>query len=315
MDEAGIEAKGTAPLKPGLEKIAAITDHTALSTYLGQQLRADVDVMNNTNLSTDNLFGLWVAADFDQPTKYSPFILQGGLSLPNREYYLSDTPRMVAIRDAFKAHIAKVLTLAGDARRRGQGRSASSTSKTRSPTSTPRSQTPRTRKRATTTGAAPSSTPRPRGSTGRTSSKASGLSGQKTFVVWQPAAFTGEAAIVAASVPLETWKEYLAFHYIDRNSGVLPKAFVDERFAFYGKTLSGTPALQVRWKRGVAATNAGLGEAVGKLYAAKYFPPASKAAVQKIVASLARRLRQADRRARLDEPRPPRSPPTPSCTR
>ena len=93
MDEAGIEAKGAQPLKPTLTKIAAIKDRKALASYLGSTLRADVDVMNNTSLRTDNLFGLWVAADMDHPTVYVPFLLQGGLSLPNREYYAIDRNR------------------------------------------------------------------------------------------------------------------------------------------------------------------------------------------------------------------------------
>ena len=284
MDEAGIEAKGTTPLKPGLDKIAAITDHKTLSTYLGGQMRADVDVMNSTQLRTDNLFGLWVAADFDHPTTYSPFILQGGLSLPNREYYLSDAPRMEAIRTAFKAHIVKVLTLAGmpDADAKAarifdlENKIAhvhASVTDTEDPA------------KGNNHWSRADVDAKAKGIDWSAFLKASGLAGQKTFVVWQPAAFTGEAAIVAAT-PIDTWKDYLAFHYIDRNSGVLTKAFVDERFAFYGKTLSGTPALQVRWKRGVASTNTALGEAVGKLYAAKYFPPSSKAEVQKIVATL-----------------------------
>ena len=114
---------------------------------------------------------------------------------------------------------------------------------------------------------------------------AAGLSKQKAFVVWQPNAFAGEAALVKAT-PIETWKEYLTFHYIDRNSGVLPKAFVEERFNFYGKTLSGTPAMQDRWKRAIAAVNASLGEAVGKLYVEKYFTPATKAAADQLVKNL-----------------------------
>ncbi len=114
---------------------------------------------------------------------------------------------------------------------------------------------------------------------------AAGLGAQQRFVAWQPSAITGEAALIG-SEPLETWKDLLAFHLIDRNSGLLPKAFVDERFAFYGKTLSGTPALAPRWKRAVGATNGALGEAVGRLYAAKYFPPADKAAVQAMVANI-----------------------------
>ncbi len=284
MDEAGIEAKGTAPLKPGLEKIAAIKDHKDLSAYLGSTLRADVDVMNNTKIATDNLFGLWVAADFDRPTTYSPFLLQGGLSLPNREFYLQDTPRMAAIRDAFKAHIAKVLTLAGvsDADAKAARIFDLEMKIAHVHASLTDSEDPAKGNNHWTRADLDT---RAKGIDWSAFLGMAGLSAQKGFVIWQPTAFTGEAAL-AGSVPLDTWKDYLAFHYIDRNAGVLPKAFVDERFAFYGKTLSGTPQLTARWKRGVGAVNGALGEAVGKLYAAKYFPASSKAAVSAMVKNL-----------------------------
>ena len=286
MDEARIEALGTAPLKPGLTRIAAIDDRHALSAYLGAQLRADVDVMNATELRTDNLFGLWVAADFDRPTTYSPFILQGGLSLPDRDYYLSDAPKMAALREALKVHIAKVLMLAGAPEAEAEAKAGAifdlesriahvhaSITDTEDPGKGNNHWT-----RADLDSRAP-------GVDWAAFLEPAGLSAQATFVIWQPAALIGEAALVG-SVPLATWRDYLAFHYIDRNSRELPKAFADERFAFYGKTLSGTPALAERWKRGVAATNGALGEAVGKLYVAQYFPPASKAAVEDMVRNL-----------------------------
>ncbi len=113
MDEAGIEAKGLAPLKPYLAQVDAIRSRQDLARYIGSTLRVDMDVLNATALHTDNLFGVWIAADLNAPTRYAPFLLQGGLSLPNREFYIQDNPRMAAIRDAFRAHVAKVLTLAG----------------------------------------------------------------------------------------------------------------------------------------------------------------------------------------------------------
>ena len=94
MDEAAIEAKGLAPLRPALDRIDAIEDRPALARVLGSSLRADVDALNNTNLYTDNLFGLWIAQDLDEPTRYVPFLLQGGLDLPDRAYYLDPSPRM-----------------------------------------------------------------------------------------------------------------------------------------------------------------------------------------------------------------------------
>ena len=286
MDEAGIEAKGLAPLKPTLARIAAIDDRKALSAYLGSTLRADVDVLNATALRTDNLFGLWVAADLKTPTRYSPYLLQGGLSLPNREYYLATTPRMQAIRDGFKAHVAKVFELAGSAQAEAQAKAervfALEDKIAHTHGSLTDAEDP---EKGYNPWSRADFDAKAKGIDWGAYFGAAGLEPQKRFVVWQPQALTGEAAL-AGSEPMEAWKDYLAFHLIDRNAGVLPKAFVDERFAFYGKTLSGTPQLTARWKRAVAAVNGALGEAVGKLYVARYFPPADKAAVQLMVKNL-----------------------------
>ena len=94
MDEAGIEAKGLTPLKPHLDAIAAIKDKHELAHALGETLRADVDALNNTNFHTPNLFGLWVAPGFNDSEHYAAYLLQGGLELPDREYYLSDAASM-----------------------------------------------------------------------------------------------------------------------------------------------------------------------------------------------------------------------------
>ena len=284
MDEAGIEAKGIEPLKAELASIDGITDQKSLSAYLGSTLRAECDVMNATQLTTDSLFCLWVAADFDRPETYSPFLMQGGLSLPDRDYYLVDSPRMAGVRDAFKTHIETVLTLASvaDAKAKAQRifdleTKIAGVHASVDDTSDPAKGNNHWTRADLDTKA--------KGVDWTSFLSSAKLSGQQSFVIWQPAAFTGEAALVAAT-PVATWKEYLVFHYIDRNSDQLSKAFVDERFNFYGKTLSGTPQLQERWKRGVAATNAALGEAVGHLYADKYFPPSSKAAVQEMVTNI-----------------------------
>ncbi len=123
MDEARIEQQGLEPLEPELARIAAITDRGQLARALGATLRADVDVLNNTNLHTDNLFGLWVAQDLDDPSRYSPFLLQGGLGMPDRDYYLNPSARMAEIRDKYQAHIAALLELAQHAgRTRAAGR-------------------------------------------------------------------------------------------------------------------------------------------------------------------------------------------------
>src|SRR5206468_2368621 len=103
----------------------------------------------------------------------------------------------------------------------------------------------------------------------------SGMQARPEFYVWHPKATTGEAALVG-SEPLPVWKEYLAFHLVEHYSAYLPKAFDDERFAFYSGVLSGVPQQQARWKRAVDVASGEIGQGVGKLYVAKYFPPSSK---------------------------------------
>jgi putative endopeptidase len=283
MDEAAIEAKGITPLKPALDKVAAIGDRAALAKYLGAQLRADVDVMNATDLYTDNLFGLWVAASFDDPTIYVPFILQGGLGMPDRDYYLSNDAAMKKTRDAYTAHIAALLSLTGvaDPQAKAARVLALETKIAHAHAS-----------RVDTGDAAKGNNPWAKGDFAKKAPGmdwdayfgAAGLSTQNQFVVWQPSAVIGASKLVA-SESIDDWKTYLTFQTINHYASFLPKAFAEQRFAFYGKALSGTPKISDRWKRAVNSTNAVLGEAVGQLYVAKYFPPESKALLQTMVAN------------------------------
>src|SRR4029079_7338572 len=112
MDEAGIEAKGLAPIQPQLDAINGLADTAPLSRVLGEQLRADVDLLNATNTYTDRLFGLWVSQHLDDPSRNRAHLAQGGLGLPDRDFYLQGG-EMAKLRDQYKAHVAKVLTLAG----------------------------------------------------------------------------------------------------------------------------------------------------------------------------------------------------------
>ena len=290
MDDAAIEAKGLRPLEPALDRIAGIADKQALARAIGGTLRADVDVLNNTNFHTGNLFGLWVAQDLDEPAKYSPFLLQGGLGMPDREYYLDPSPRMAEIRSKYQAHIAAVLKLAhvADAEAKAARifdleHSIAGTHRGRAESEdVVRGNNHWTRQDFEKN--AP-------GLDWSAFFAEAGLGREPVFVVWQPSAVTGISALVAAQ-PLETWKDYLVFRAIERASAFLPKAFGDEAFAFYGQVLTGTPKQRDRWKRGVAATNAALGEAVGKLYVRRYFPAQEKARAQEMVRNLMEAFRQ-----------------------
>jgi predicted metalloendopeptidase len=296
MDEAAIEARGLAPVRPKLDAIAAIADARGLARVLGATLRADVDALNATNFYTDNLLGLWIAQDLDEPSRYVPFLLQGGLDMPERTYYVDPSPRMAEIRAKCQAHIAKILELAQVAEAQGKAarvfdleRRIAEVHASREDSSDVKKSDNHWSRKAFEISAP--------GLDWTEFFAAAGLGGQKEFVVWHPAAVTGISALVA-SRPLETWKEYLTFHALEHHTAVMPRRFGEESFAFHGTVLQGTPKRRERWKRAVDATGAALGEAVGEMYVRKYFPPADKARVeamvQNLIAAFGRRIDRLD---------------------
>ena len=285
MDEAAIESKGIAPLKPQLDAIAAIADRHALARALGGQLRADVDPLNDTNFETEHLFGVWVAQGLTDPSRNYPYLLQGGLGMPDRDYYLSTTPHMAALRRQYEAHIAAMFKLAGfdDPSVRAGRVFALETKMARAHATRVESEDVHgavSWARGELAAKAP-------GLDWPALLEAAGLEDAPVLIIWHPKAVPALSALAAAE-PLDAWKDWLAFHAIEHFAGVLPKAFVDERFSFYGKALSGTPELRPRWQRGMDSTSAALGEVVGKLYAQRYFPAATKAKVQAMVDDLVR---------------------------
>ncbi len=284
MDEAAIETLGLSPLKARLDRIAAVKDKTALATEFGRELRADVDALNSTNFYTDHLFGLWVEQDLNDTKRYAPYLLQGGLGMPDRDYYLSASPKMEVIRKTYRAHIVKVLTLAGHKDAEAEAGRIYDLEEKIAKVHAPRAESEDVAKANNPWAKADFAKKAP-GLDWDAYFAAAGLSARPQFIVWHPKATAGEAALVK-SEPLAVWKSYLTYLQINHYSNVLPKAFADERFAFYGTTLSGTPQQAVRWKRAVNNTNAALSDAVGKLYVAKYFPPESKAQVQAMVSDL-----------------------------
>ncbi len=284
LDEAKIESLGIKPLQPTLARIAAVKDKKQLAAEFGRELRADVDALNSTNFDTDHLFGLWVEQDLNDPKHYAPYLLQGGLGMPDRDFYVSTSPRMEKIRVAYKAHIAKLLSLAGVKDADARAQRIFDLELKIAQAHAPRADSEDVLK-ANNPWAAADFARRAPGLDWTAYFAAAGLSKRPQFIVWHPRATAGEAALVA-SQPLSVWKEYLAYHQINDYSNVLPRAFADERFAFYGTVLSGTPQQLARWKRAVNSTNGALGEAVGKLYVAKYFPADSKAKVQAMVTDL-----------------------------
>ncbi|WP_457096173.1 M13 family metallopeptidase [Lysobacter sp. P5_B9] len=284
MDEAGIEARGLEPLKPELAKIDAIASKTDLARVLGSGLRADVDPLNATNYHTENLFGLFVAQGLQDPEHNVATLMQGGLAMPDREYYLSNDKEMVATRQKYLEYVTALLKLAAveDADAKAKAVVALETRIAKAHASIVDTQDVHKANNPWEMSAFAKKAP---GLDWTAYFTAAGLSSQKTIVAWQPAAITHLSALVG-SEPLQAWKDYLTFHALNHSVGLLPKAYGDLGFGFYGTTLQGTPKQKERWKRALDSTNNALGDAVGKLYAEKYFPASSKAQVEGMVKNI-----------------------------
>jgi putative endopeptidase len=284
MDQAGIEQRALAPLQPELDKIAAIANGTDLARVLGESLRADVDPLNATNYSTQQLFGVFVAQGLQDPTHNMAYLLQGGLGMPNRDYYLSGDADMAAIRGKYKGYVAALLKQAGMADADAKAAAIYALEEKIAKAQASIIETEDVHKANNPWPVADFAKKAP-GLDWATYLQAAGLGDQQVIDAWQPGAIAKLSALTK-SESLQAWKDWLAFHAINRNTAVLPKAFDDLSFGFYGTTLNGTPKQRDRWKRALSAVNGALGDAVGKLYVEKYFPASSRAQVQQLVANL-----------------------------
>ena len=292
LDEAGIEQRGLEPLKPQLDAIDAIASRSDLSRVLGASVRSDTDPLNFTNFYTDNLFGVFVAQGLQDPERYVASLMQGGLGMPDREYYLSGDKEMVEARKAYEAYVAAMLERAGidDAEKKAKSILALETKIAKAHAPVVDSQDVHKANNPWEASAFAKKAP---GMDWTAFFAAAGLASQPTIVAWQPRAITGIAKLVG-SEPLPVWQDYLRFHAIDhgawnnatRSPGELPKAYTDLAFGFHGTTLSGTPKPRDRSKRALDATSIALGDAVGRLYAEKYFPASSKAMVEEMVRNI-----------------------------
>ncbi len=284
IDAKTIEIRGLSVLEPTLRRIAAISDRAALARYLGDTLRADVDVLNDTKFHTENLFGLWVAKDLDDPSRYSPFLLQGGLGMPDRDYYLNASAQMVETRANYRAHIAAILKLVGESQPTQKADRIFGLEFRIAQVHATRAQSEDIRRGDNHWSKDRLQREAP-GLDWDQYWQGAGLGQQNEFVVWQPDAVRGIAALVSDQ-PLPLWKDYLRYHAVNHLAPVLPKRFVQEDFAFYGKVLDGTPELRARWKRATDRTSNALGELVGKLYVQAYFSPDTKASIEDLAHNL-----------------------------
>jgi putative endopeptidase len=273
LDTETIEKRGLKPARRGLDAIQNLKTHAEVAGLIA-----------TPGMPVDGPISWGITLDEKNPDRYIVGVGQSGLSLPDREYYLKTGPKFVEIRTKFKAHVAKMLALAGH---KHAGREARDilTLETeiakRSWALYKRRDRDATYNLRTVT-ALGSEVPDYPWAAAFTASE---LSGIKEVAVAELSAIGPLAALFKAT-PVSTWRAYLTYQFLTGEASVLPKAFDQENFHFYGRVLNGQPEQRPRWKRAVQATNAALGEAIGQVYVAKYFPPEAKASAQTLVENL-----------------------------
>jgi predicted metalloendopeptidase len=291
-----IDRAGMAPAKADLDAIAAIADKRQLSAAIGGTLRADTDPLNATNYQTENLFGIFVTQGLATPGETLPYLMQGGIGLPEREYYLAGDAKMAGLRDQYRAYVATVMGAAGVADAAGAAARIMDLETRIARAHATREESEDFARGATVWSRADLEKNAPGIDWGALLGAAQLGSAQK-FQAYHAGAIPKLAALVG-SEPLQSWKEWLAFHTLNQQSTVLPKPIRDASFAFYGTALAGTPQQRPRDQLALNAVSNALQDAVGKAYVDKYFPASAKAEVQKMVdnikAAFARRVEAID---------------------
>jgi putative endopeptidase len=277
MDTAAIEANDLKPIQAELDRIAAAKSRKEIATLFGSPGFAST-------------FGVGLPPDLKNPNIYSISLSQGGLGLPDRDYYIKDDAELKAIREKYVEYIAQVFTLASvpDAAKKARGIMAFETeiAKASWPIEKRRDvdamYNPRTK--AQLLGYA-------KGFEWQAFFDAAELGTREEFTLGELTAIRDISKIVART-PVATLQDYLTFNYFNDHAAYLPKRFDDARFAFYGTTMRGQPKQRERWKRAVDQVNGALGEQVGQVYVEKHFPPESKAKMEALVANLLKALGQ-----------------------
>ncbi len=284
MDVQAIEALGTKPIQAELDLVAGMKSAADVSRVMAQLSRT----------GTTQPFGLFIGPDSKNPQAYIAAFSQSGLGLPDRDFYLQKDERSVELQGKYKQHIAAMLKLAGIADPEAKAEKIYALELKMAEVhwtnvdSRDAEKTYNKWTRADFDKLAP-------GVDWEAFLGGVGVGKEKTFIVGQPSAITGMAKLIAGESP-ELWRDYLTFHVIKGAAPLLPKAFVDEDFAFFGKTLAGKPEQGERWKRGVAMTSGALADVIAKVYVSKYFTPETKARMETLVKNVVGAMD-----ARLDE--------------
>jgi putative endopeptidase len=281
MNTDEVEKKGITPIQPAWKEIAGLTDASQLPALLGE--------LENQG-TPDGFFNFGVGQDDKDSSKQIAEIYQGGISLPDRDYYIVDSARFKAIRAQYIEHLNKMFTLAGDTPEQAAKEAAAvmeiETALAKASTSRTDLRQPENRYHIFTVADFQKSAS---SFDWNTYFKAVGIDHFDTLNVATPNYFTALDELLK-SEPLDSWKSYLRWHVLHGQARELPKTFFDENFAFFSKTLSGQEEPEARWKQCSSMTDRALGEAVGQDWVKENFPPAAKDSMDKLVASLEKSL-------------------------
>ena len=269
LDSAAVEAKGLAPIQPWLAKIRSV-DKAGLAALLAEADRSGVA----------HFFGGYVGQDDKNPDVYIYTIGQGGIGMPDRDFYLKDSERNTKLQAAYLKHLENVLALAGEKDAGVRAKAIYDFEKQIATVHWDKNDSSDATKVYNKMTIAELAKTAP-GFDWTTFIRGIGVK-EDALLVSQPSAFIGEAKLIA-DAPIGVIRDILTVRSLDSFSGVLPDAVAKEAFSFYGTALSGTPQMQERWKRAVDFTTNNMGEAVGQDYVAKYFPPETKAAMNVLV--------------------------------
>ena len=271
FDTAAIEARGLASIEPWLGQIRALKDKSAYAALVGRGER----------LAIPSVLSFYVGQDDKRPERYVSGVAQSGLGLPDRDYYISADAKRLEERAAYVAHLTNVLKLAGEANAAVRARAIldfeTQIAKVHWTRVDSRDADKTYNLRTRAQFAAET-----KGFDLGAYLSAVGVADRDDFLVAQPSAVSGIAALVAAT-DLEVLKDQLLVRSLDRFAAVLPTAFDKERFAFVGTALSGTPEQEPRWKRAVSFVSDTLSDDISKVYVERHFTPATKAEADALV--------------------------------
>lgn len=275
MDTAARNAKGAEPLQAGLAEIQALTDHDAVMAYMAEK----------ASMGYRRPFAMYVSPDAKNPSAYAVYFTQSGISLPNRDYYLTDNGNFPALREGVQKHMANMFGLAGVANGSELAEKVFAFETTIATHHWTKEEMRQRSKQYHPHSIDSLKSTYPNIAWESIIDKA-GLSGKADRIIVRQPSYLHAMNDFVRTTDLDTWKAYLSWNKIRSDGGSLSNDFFEESFDFYGRQLSGAPEPQKAWRRGVETVNGVLGELVGKLYVEEYFPPAAKARMDELVVNL-----------------------------